>query len=124
MAPTKQKYIILDPPKNGVLLIRYNKPESGNSLHSILLKETVEAIQWAHTQPDLRIIVLTGEGKFFCTGMELVNQDGMSFAVGSDFHQLNKLLILSDKVLVAAVNGPARLRRNEPGALLSGLLRA
>jgi peroxisomal 3,2-trans-enoyl-CoA isomerase len=101
------KYVSSQTLENGVLLVKYNKPESGNSLHPILLSEMVEVMGWANNNPDVRVIVLTGEGKFFCTGMELVNGEGMSFALGSDFHELNRLFILSDKVLVAAVNGPA-----------------
>lgn len=39
--------------------------------------------------------------------MDLVHTDSMSFAKSSDFHQLNRTLILSEKVIIAAVNGPA-----------------
>lgn len=52
-------------------------------------------------------MVQSGAGKFFNTGIDLLDSDGMSFARGSDFHEINRILILSDKILVAAVNGPA-----------------
>jgi Delta3-Delta2-enoyl-CoA isomerase len=94
-----------------VAIVKYNRPKSGNSLHRDLLPEMVAALTWADTSPDVRVIIQTGEGKFFCTGMELADVSStappMSFTKGSDFHTLNKLLISSEKVLIAAVNGPA-----------------
>lgn len=90
-------------------LIRYNRPLSGNSLHPRMLQEMVEVLQWVDNHPTVRIVVQTGAGNFYCTGMELleVEDSGMSFAKGSDFHEMNRLLISSSKVLIAAVNGPA-----------------
>jgi Delta3-Delta2-enoyl-CoA isomerase len=90
-----------------VALVKYNRPQSGNSLLPKMLSEMVSAMKWVHNQSDVRIIIQTGAGRFFNTGMELVNSDGMSFAKGSDFHELNRILISSEKILIAAVNGPA-----------------
>ncbi|KAB8238951.1 enoyl-CoA hydratase/isomerase family protein [Aspergillus alliaceus] len=97
----------LQGPRNGVLLLKLNRPESGNSLHPKLVADMLRAIRWAEQNKKVKVIVLTGNGQFFCTGMELISNDEMSFAIGSDFHQLNEALILSEKILVAAVNGPA-----------------
>ncbi|KAH8686037.1 ClpP/crotonase-like domain-containing protein [Tricladium varicosporioides] len=84
-----------------------NRPQSGNSLHPKMLAEMVSAMKWMGEQPDVRIILITGAGKFFNTGMELLDGSGTSFAKGSDFHELNRLFILSEKILIGAVNGPA-----------------
>lgn len=96
-------------PESGTALLKYNRPSSGNSLHPKLLKDAVTAMHWIESQQNIRVVVVTGEGKFFCTGMELLELDGegMSFATGSDFHELNRTFILSKKILIAAVNGPA-----------------
>ncbi|KAH7121495.1 ClpP/crotonase-like domain-containing protein [Dactylonectria macrodidyma] len=92
---------------NHIAWVKLNRPQSGNSLHPQLLSELVSALKWVNNHPVVRVIILSGEGRFFCTGMDLVHGDGMSFARGSDFHELNKTLILSEKVMIAAVNGPA-----------------
>jgi peroxisomal 3,2-trans-enoyl-CoA isomerase len=99
---------------NKIALIKYNRPKSGNSLHPQLLKDVVSAVKWADQQPQISIIIQSGVGRFFSTGMELAEtedtDDGngaMGFAKGSSFHELNTTLILSEKVLIAAVNGPA-----------------
>lgn len=95
-----------------VAIIKYNRPSSGNSLHPVLVQEMLAALRWADNDPQVRIIIQTGVGKFFCTGMHMDISGGdspkkMSFAIGSDFHQLNKVLITTTKILIAAVNGPA-----------------
>jgi Delta3-Delta2-enoyl-CoA isomerase len=90
-----------------VALMKYNRPRSGNSLHPKMLTEVVLALKWVENQSAVRIIIMSGEGRFFNTGMELLDGAGMSFAQGSDFHELNRMLIVSEKVLIAAVNGPA-----------------
>lgn len=85
---------------NTIGTIKYNRPQSGNSLHPKLLLETLAAFRWMDSQQEIAVIILTGEGRFFCTGMELLEhktEKPMSFAHGSDFHLLNRLLILSKK---------------------------
>ncbi|KAL2828846.1 ClpP/crotonase-like domain-containing protein [Aspergillus pseudoustus] len=98
--------IQLEGPSNGILWIKLNRPQSGNSLHPQLVRETLAAIRWADQSRTVKIIVLTGNGRFFCTGMDLSSNEEVSFALGDDFHQLNQALILTEKILIAAVNGP------------------
>lgn len=91
-----------------IAVVKYARPQSGNSLHPKLVSDMLAALRWAESQPEVRVIIQTGEGKFFCTGMELLDTEAeMSFAPGSAFHQLNKTLISCEKVTIAAVNGPA-----------------
>ncbi|KAL2843048.1 ClpP/crotonase-like domain-containing protein [Aspergillus pseudodeflectus] len=99
--------IQLEGPENGILWIKLNRPASGNSLHPTLVHELLHALLTADRDPAVRIIILTGNGRFFCTGMDLLSADELSFAPGDDFHQLNRVLITTEKILIAAVNGPA-----------------
>ncbi|KAL5348958.1 hypothetical protein ACLOAV_006383 [Pseudogymnoascus australis] len=93
--------------QGSIALLKYNRPLSGNSLHPKFLRDVVTAMQWIESKSSIQVVVVTGEGRFFCTGMELLDGEGMSFKIGSDFHELNRIFILSKKILVAAVNGPA-----------------
>jgi peroxisomal 3,2-trans-enoyl-CoA isomerase len=100
--------IQLEGPGNGeILWIKFNRPSSGNSLHPTLVHELLSALRRADQDPTVRIIILTGNGRFFCTGMDLLSPEELSFAPGDDFHALNKTLITTEKILIAAVNGPA-----------------
>ncbi|KAB2111444.1 hypothetical protein AG0111_0g998 [Alternaria gaisen] len=109
MAPPSYSYVKVELQEAGrIAIIKYNRPKSGNSLHPKLLADSLSALRWADSQPEVQVILLTGEGKFFCTGMELTDTKApMSFALGSDFHQLTKTFISTEKILIAAVNGPA-----------------
>ena len=100
-------FVKVDLLSEALVIIKYNRPRSGNSLHPQLLADVVAAFRWIEEQKDIRIVIWTGEGKFFCTGMDLQDSNQPSFANGSDFHQLVRMLILSEKILIAAVNGPA-----------------
>lgn len=83
------------------------RPQSGNSLHPQLVGEALRAIRWADENDDVSTVIVTGQGRLFCTGMDLSSDEQLSFAPGADFHQLNKAMILAEKLLIAAVNGPA-----------------
>jgi Delta3-Delta2-enoyl-CoA isomerase len=108
MCPPTLAFVRLQLLQNGqIALVEFNRPESGNSLFPQLLSDMVSVFTWLDTQPLIRVIIQTGVGRFFCTGMDLTHSKTMSFAIGSDFHELNRLLISTDKILIAAVNGPA-----------------
>ncbi|KAH6713468.1 ClpP/crotonase-like domain-containing protein [Leptodontidium sp. MPI-SDFR-AT-0119] len=108
MRPPVLEYAKLEICQNDrIALLKYNRPSSGNSLHPKFLRDVVTAMQWIERESSIRVVVVTGEGRFFCTGMELLDTEGMSFEIGSDFHELNRIFITSKKILIAAVNGPA-----------------
>ncbi|CAI4211997.1 unnamed protein product [Parascedosporium putredinis] len=95
--------------KNGVAILAYNRPESGNSLHPTVLKSYLDSMKWAVANPEVKVIVQTGIGKFFTTGRDM-GGDGGEFdpqEVLNNFKELNEILITCPKVLIAAVNGPA-----------------
>ena len=59
-------------------LLRLNRPEARNALTSNLVNEIGTAVLEAESDPDLRVVVLTGTGeRAFCSGMDL-----RSFAEG------------------------------------------
>ncbi|KAI8943318.1 hypothetical protein NX059_001338 [Plenodomus lindquistii] len=108
MAPPSYQHVKIELEGDGqIAILKYNRPQSGNSLLPPLVGEMLAALRWADSNSDVRIIIQTGEGKFFCTGMELMDTQPMPFKPNSDFHQLNKTLIECKKILIAAVNGPA-----------------
>lgn len=56
---------------NGVLAISMNRPEKHNALSLELIEALAEAVEDAHNNADARVVVLAGEGKSFCAGMDL-----------------------------------------------------
>lgn len=56
---------------DGLLLLRLNRPEQLNAFTVEMADELVDAYARASADDDVRAIVVTGEGKAFCAGMDL-----------------------------------------------------
>jgi enoyl-CoA hydratase len=56
---------------NHVAQVSFNRPEKANSLHMPAWEEMKTVFEELHENPDARVIVLTGEGKHFCAGIDL-----------------------------------------------------
>lgn len=53
---------------DGIAHLRLNRPEAANGMSVELLKALYEAIMACHGEPDVRVLLLTGEGRNFCAG--------------------------------------------------------
>ncbi|QTI69049.1 enoyl-CoA hydratase/isomerase family protein [Gordonia polyisoprenivorans] len=53
---------------DGIGRIRLNRPDSANGLDVELLRALNDAVLACHGSPDVRVVMLTGEGKNFCAG--------------------------------------------------------
>ena len=53
------------------LVLTLSNPEHRNALDPAMYSAGVEALNLAETNPDVRSVILTGEGKHFCTGGNL-----------------------------------------------------
>ena len=57
--------------KDGVLTVTLNRPESLNSLNYELVMGVISAFDEASSNDDIRSVILTGEGRGFCSGADL-----------------------------------------------------
>src|SRR5438094_348577 len=53
---------------DGIARLRLNRPDSANGMSAELLSALCDAIMVCHGQPDLRVLLLSGEGTNFCAG--------------------------------------------------------
>ncbi len=61
--------IKLEKTSDGIAKITINRPEVRNAFRPLTVKEMLEAFDIAHEDPDVGVIILTGEGdKAFCSG--------------------------------------------------------
>jgi hydroxymethylglutaryl-CoA lyase len=101
--------------RSGVnLKIMLNRPRNGNALAAAMIAKLTSLIVNASSDPTVARIIITGSGKFFCTGMDLgkgsspVGQGGSSSE--AQFKRLTELFDVIDrcpKVTIACLNGPA-----------------
>jgi 2-(1,2-epoxy-1,2-dihydrophenyl)acetyl-CoA isomerase len=78
-----------------------------------MIREATDAIQQAGRDKDVRVIVLTGNGRAFSSGQDLsdVQSRGDDFSIGDHlrhgYHRLIKQMVSLEKPIIAAVNGVA-----------------
>lgn len=51
--------------------IRLNRPEMANALNFVMWDEIRQAIEWVDNQPAVRVVLLTGAGLNFCSGIDV-----------------------------------------------------
>jgi len=52
----------------GIAHVRLNRPDVSNGMNVELLKALCDALMVCHGEPDIRVVLLSGEGKNFCAG--------------------------------------------------------
>ena len=94
----------------GVRLITLNRPERLNSLDAPCRAELLDALERAERSDEIRVVVLTGAGRAFCTGQDIAAAEELVDAgatVRDTYNPLAAALRRMPKPAIAAVNGPA-----------------
>ena len=63
--------LIYDLKEDGILWIRFNRPRSLNAVNRTFARELREAVEQAEADAEVKIVILTGEGRAFCAGADL-----------------------------------------------------
>ena len=105
----------------GVATITLNRPEKLNAFTRRMLDEWEVAIETARDDDGVHVVVLTGSGRGFCSGMDVGQQAAGRGIIGDGtsgpaqarnglrytVHRIPRALQLLDKPYIAAINGPA-----------------
>ena len=57
--------------QDGIGLLKFNRPEKYNAFNAELLTELSNLLHKENTNPDLKVLIITGEGKAFSSGVDL-----------------------------------------------------
>ena len=98
---------------DGVATITFDRPERGNSMDMEVMRELMHASLYCDESPEVRAVIITGAGRFFCAGGDLA-----SFGTADDpaslikemtvyFHAAVSRFNRMDAPVIAAVNGMA-----------------
>lgn len=96
------------------LVVTMNRPEARNALSGEMLAIMEQAWVRANEDPEVRVVILTGAGGFFCAGADLKAMSSNSPSDRFESGEFDPSVIRSllkgyrvNKPLIAAVEGPA-----------------
>jgi|TARA_B110000240_G_scaffold188306_1_gene226998 enoyl-CoA hydratase/carnithine racemase len=88
----------------GVRTLILNRPEALNAFNGALFNALTEALLAADADDTIRVIVLTGQGRAFSSGMDLVSAgSGPSYRYG--FPDMVDVMVDFSKPIIIAMNG-------------------
>lgn len=59
---------------SAIAIIKYNRPKAANALNVAVIKDVLSALQWTEATDDVRVVITTGEGKFYTAGLDLLDK--------------------------------------------------
>lgn len=101
---------------DGVGTITLNRPHRKNAFTMDMIDRWAEVLREARTDPQVRVLVLTGAGDAFCSGVDLAKYQGSDHRpsplerkqqLTDRIHRIPYALEELDKPIIAAVNGVA-----------------
>ncbi len=131
MGPRLVDYLLYEPEDNGILWIKFNRPDKMNALigtaeENGTVAKVGEYMRAGDDDPNVRVIILTGVGRGFCSGANLGSRvednagenfpGNRSAEVGLEgtrqhffhgFTDLHRDISLIRKPTIAMINGPA-----------------
>lgn len=100
-----------------VLGVTLNRPSSGNALTDLGRRQLIELLTAARSDTDVRTVVISATGKYFCTGMELQRANFsddearapgfVRAALATGAHELINAIVDCEKPVVTVVQGVA-----------------
>ena len=98
--------------KTGIVSVTLSRPEKRNALNREMIAELTEVLRHLDADPEVCVVVLRGEGKSFCAGVDLALMRDMTTAShdenvtdASNLAEMFRTLYFMSKPTVAVVHG-------------------
>lgn len=101
--------------KNGVGYLTFNRPKALNSFNVDMHREVAEVLNLCTKNPEVRCVVISGEGRGFCAGQDLGDRvvdpnaeaPDLGYSIETYYNPLIKTIVNMPKPVICAVNGVA-----------------
>lgn len=101
--------------KNGVGYLTFNRPKALNSFNVDMHREVAEVLNQWTKNPEVRCVVISGEGRGFCAGQDLGDRvvdpnaeaPDLGYSIETYYNPLIKTIVNMPKPVICAVNGVA-----------------
>lgn len=95
--------------EGNICILTINRPKALNALNSKVLEELNAAVEQIEKDKDIYVVIITGEGKAFVAGADILEMKDMTPEAAREFAnkglQIFRKIELMEKVVIAAVNG-------------------
>jgi enoyl-CoA hydratase/carnithine racemase len=81
-AGAAQTELVLRHLEDGVGTLSFNRPAKHNAMNGAMRDEWASALEWAKSTPDVRVIIVRGEGRSFCSGRDMSDSGIRSGSTG------------------------------------------
>ena len=100
--------------QGAIAKIELNRPDAANGLDTLMASELKQAARLCDGDPELKAVILSASGRFFCAGGDIKQMLSQGDAVGDaiksladDLHSAISILSRMQAALIVAVNGVA-----------------
>ncbi len=97
--------------EDSIAIVTISRPEAMNALNSLFFKEMDDAVASISANKDVKVMIITGDGKAFVAGADIAEMVNMNSEEGSDFSRLGQNTFRSlEKMeipVIGALNGYA-----------------
>jgi 2-(1,2-epoxy-1,2-dihydrophenyl)acetyl-CoA isomerase len=118
MATTEVEQHVKVEVEGGVGWIRLNRPEKMNAIGALTRRQLGDAIKQAERDEGVRVVVLTGSGRAFCSGADVTEMtqggeggmrtpEDVGNVLRNEYMPMLTRLRTMPKPVIAAMNGPA-----------------
>ena len=103
--------LVLSDRKDGIATLTLNRPERLNAINDALVQALRRALSAALGDSKIRVILLNGAGRAFCSGDDLEDFPAQSRTEDiarqylTDLQDVTRLMVMGDKMVVGAVHG-------------------
>jgi len=106
-----QPFIVINI-SDAICTLRFNRPEKLNAINGELVHAFCEALRSINANKAIKVIILKGEGRAFCAGADLNDED---INLGADeatiraetemLQEITRQLLFSEKIVIGAIHG-------------------
>lgn len=97
--------------EEGIATVKLNRPQVLNAINKQLWLDLQQALEDAKNDPEVKVVIITGEGRAFSTGADLKESKSRSLEDYRDYleelQEASRKIIRFDKATIAAINGYA-----------------
>ncbi len=102
--------VLYEEPHAGVALITLNRPQALNAFNADMRRELLASICRASNDVSIRAVVLTGAGRGFSAGADVLDASGpfnVEDVLNAEYGAFLNVIQTCEKPVIAAINGPA-----------------